>query len=274
MIRKRIRAAALVLAALFCCTLCGCGAKKAGAEEVQLQTKDGTPVADVDVLQFRRPVQDALVAVLDTDRGEVSVLLFPEAAPQAVQNFVTLARQGAYDGLDFLQVAKDYLVQTGDTDGYGGESIWGSAFPAEVSDLLHHYTGALAMAGGAENNSQFYVVNSTADSVTEELLTQMREAGWSEDVIAAYTQVGGAPWLDNNYTVFGQVFYGMDAVRKIGGTAPESGTRPEEPAKLLQVSVTTFGAWCEAHPDAVPVFAAPQQKGGQEASDVPEGSAD
>ena len=253
---KRIRVTALVLAALLCCALCGCGAKPAGEEDAVLQAEDGTPVADVDVLQFRRPAQDALVAVLDTDAGEVSVLLFPEAAPQAVQNFVTLARQGAYDGLDFQQVAKDYLVQTGDTDGFGGESIWGSAFPAEISDLLHHYTGALAMAGGEENNSQFYIVNSTADSVTEELLTQMREHGWNEDVITAYTQVGGTPWLDNNYTVFGQVFYGMGAVRRIGSTAPEGGTRPETPAVLRQVDVTTFGAWCEGHPDAVPVFAA------------------
>ncbi len=241
---KKTALTALALLAALCCLLTGCG--KDEAPDIPAALPEANTVnAGVDVLQFRRPAADALVADFVTDKGEFAAVLYPDAAPQAVQNFVTLAREGAYNGLPFHRIVEDFVIQTGDTDGEGGTSIWSTPFPAETSSLLRHYTGALAMAGGEANRSQFYVVNCTPDSVPDVLAQQMLQLGWDEKVITAYTAVGGAPYLDDSYTVFGQVIWGMDAVRSIGQEHSA-----EAAPVLTEVSVTDFAAWQAAHPDA------------------------
>ena len=85
----------------------------------------------------------------------------------AVENFVGLAQQGYYNGLSFHRVIEGFLVQTGDATGTGagGSTIWnGNSYPNEISDRLHHYAGAVAMAhapdGASGNLSQFYIVQS------------------------------------------------------------------------------------------------------------------
>lgn len=236
-------------AALLCLLLCACGSTDPDAP---VTTADGTVIPTVDVLQFREPAPDDFVAVFATDAGEFAAVLFLDAAPLAVQNFVTLARQGVYDGLDFHRTVEDFIIQSGDTNGYGGQSIWRGGFSAEYSDLLHHYTGALAMAGTERNHSQFFVVNCPTDSVPSALQEQMRTDGWSEDVITAYAQTGGAPYLDNLHTVFGHVFYGMDTVRSIGALPKDA-----DAAVLQSVTITTYDDWCALHPDAEPAFYTP-----------------
>lgn len=254
--RLAARCAAVLSALALCAGLAGCSAKNDGEPR---KADDGTLAANVDVLQFRTPADDALVAVFDTAKGEFSAQLFPSAAPQAVQNFVTLARSGAYDGLDFNRVISHFLIQSGDTDGAGGQSMWGTGFPHESSDLLHHYTGALAMAGGDDNRSQFFVVDTETDSVPEVLRQQMQQLGWDENVISAYSEVGGAPYLDNAYTVFGQVFYGMDTVGQINTVKTDSADVPEEAVKLNSVRIMSYAEWRTAHADASPRFYKPAE---------------
>ena len=237
-----------VLLALLCLALCGCGSD---AEQSSATAAKGEIFAAADVLQFRQPEADALVAVFDTSEGVFSALLYPQAAPQAVQNFVTLARDGAYDGLDFHRVLEDFIVQTGDTDGNGGQSIWGTGFAPECSGLLHHYSGALSMAGIQANHSQFFVVNCPQGSVDETLVEKMRTDGWNEEIITAYTQAGGAPYLDGVHTVFGQVFYGMDTVRALETAA----LQPDAAAPVLnRVRITDFANWQAENPDAEITF--------------------
>ena len=240
-------AAALLAVLLLCLALCSCSSEASS----KAAAADGEAFAAVDVLQFRQPEADALVAVFDTSEGTFSAVLYPQAAPQAVQNFVTLARQGSYNGLDFHRVLQDFIIQSGDTNGSGGQSIWETGFAPECSDLVHHYTGALAMAGIQANHSQFFVVNCPPDSVSETLLEKMRTEGWSEDVIAAYAQAGGAPYLDGVHTVFGQVFFGMDVIRAI----EEAALQEEAAAPLLHsVTITDFAAWQTANPHAKLTF--------------------
>ncbi len=78
-------------------------------------------------------------AVIKTNLGEMTLALFPEQAPKAVENFVTLAKNGYYDGVIFHRVISDFMIQTGDPTGtgMGGESIWGKAFEDEFSDELY-----------------------------------------------------------------------------------------------------------------------------------------
>lgn len=107
-------------------------------------------------------ITDGPYAVFHTTAGEITVVLYPDQAPQAVDNFIQLAKQGYYNGSPFHYVAKDSIVQTGKPLNGKEESSSGEAFADEYDDQLHHFHGALAMAnkGIDTNESQFYFVAS------------------------------------------------------------------------------------------------------------------
>ena len=99
---------------------------------------------------------------IETSEGTIRARLFPKEAPKAVENFLTHAREGYYDGLTFHRVINDFMLQGGDPngDGTGGESIWGRSFEDEPDIELRNYRGALSMAnaGPNTNGSQFFIV--------------------------------------------------------------------------------------------------------------------
>lgn len=100
-------------------------------------------------------------AVLHTTYGDIHLRLFPDVAPKAVENFVTHAKNGYYNGVIFHRVIRKFMIQTGDPmgDGTGGESIWGKSFEDEFSSLKHDkpYTVSMANAGPGTNGSQFFI---------------------------------------------------------------------------------------------------------------------
>jgi peptidylprolyl isomerase domain and WD repeat-containing protein 1 len=100
-------------------------------------------------------------AVLHTTHGDITLRLFPDAAPKAVENFVTHSRNGYYNNVIFHRVIRKFMIQTGDPlgDGTGGESIWGKDFADEFSALKHDkpYTLSMANAGPGTNASQFFI---------------------------------------------------------------------------------------------------------------------
>ena len=104
--------------------------------------------------------------------GDITVRFFKDEAPKAVENFITHAKEGYYDGLTFHRVINDFMIQGGDPkgDGTGGESIWGTKFEDEFSDNLHNFRGALSMAnaGTNTNGSQFFIVQSSQKPATAE----------------------------------------------------------------------------------------------------------
>lgn len=154
------------------------------------------------------------VVELTTTAGMITVKLFPEIAPKAVENFVTHAKDGYYDGTPFHRVIEGFMIQGGDPEGtgMGGESIWGEGFEVEISNQLYHIRGALSMARAQaldSQGSQFFIVQGTEDQ-SDGMAIQFTP----ERIIEAYKN-GGAKSLDGNYTVFGQVIEGMDVVDKI-----------------------------------------------------------
>lgn len=171
------------------------------------------------------------VALLHTDKGDIRIKLFPTEAPKTVENFITHAKNGYYDGLKFHRVIQGFMIQGGDPkgDGTGGESIWGAPFADEFSPALHNLRGALSMAnaGPHTNGSQFFIVQ--ASDVPGQMLAQMeelKEQGFADDVIAAYKELGGTPWLDFRHTVFGQVMEGMDVVDAIAQVEVDGADAP------------------------------------------------
>lgn len=119
--------------------------------------------------QLDMPEAGEEVAILHTSMGDISLRFFPEAAPKTVENFLTHAKEGYYDGLTFHRVISDFMIQGGDPngDGTGGESIYdGEAFEDEFSNKLFNIRGSVAMAnsGADTNGSQFFINQAGADS--------------------------------------------------------------------------------------------------------------
>src|SRR6266436_5372721 len=127
------------------------------------------------------------VATFDTSKGAIVVDLFAKDAPNTVNNFVFLAREGFYNGTKFHRVISDFMVQGGDPEGTGRGGP-GYRFEDETKGNPHrHKVGSLSMAnaGPNTNGSQFFITHVATD------------------------------WLDGKHTVFGQVTGGQDVVNKI-----------------------------------------------------------
>jgi peptidyl-prolyl cis-trans isomerase B (cyclophilin B) len=178
-------------------------------------------------------------ATLHTNYGDIEVILFPTQAPKAVENFLTHAKDGYYDGIIFHRVINDFMIQGGDPTGTGfnGESIWGHNFEDEFSDDLFNINGALSMANGGPmtNGSQFFIVQN--QHMEPAFASQLAGAGYPQQIIDAYVNNGGTPWLDHRHTVFGQVANGMDIVNKIALVKTDSADKPLEDVVIESITV-------------------------------------
>lgn len=191
--------------------------------------------------------------------GTITVKFFPEDAPLAVENFITHAKNGYYDGVSFHRVMNDFMIQGGDPDGtgYGGESIWGKAFDDEFADDLHPFRGALCMAnaGVNTNGSQFFLVQAGAQSIEEmERLLEAQyemplgkyfEAAYgitfTDEQVEQYRIYGGTPWLFGHHTVFGQMIDGYEVLDKVAGVKVDGNNRPEEAVIIESITVKEYG---------------------------------
>jgi peptidyl-prolyl cis-trans isomerase B (cyclophilin B) len=227
----------IVLLAAF---LAACGAEKEAqkTEPAQTETSSATASEAKAVEGFpqlsKEVAANEKLVLMNTSMGAVKIKLFPELAPKAVENFLTHAEQGYYDGLVFHRVIEDFMVQGGDPTGTGGggESIYGEPFEDEFSKNLYNFRGALSMAnaGPGTNGSQFFIVQ--ASKVPDDYIP----ADGPEEVKTAYKEMGGAPWLDGAHTVFGQVIEGMDVVDAIAAVETE-GDRPVKDVTIDSIEI-------------------------------------
>ena len=156
-----------------------------------------------------------VVAILHTSEGDISMRFFAEVAPIAVNNFIALSKAGKYDNTIFHRVINNFMIQGGDYtkgNGTGGESIYGKEFALEPVDNVSNIAGSVAMAnrGPGTNGSQFYI-----------------------------NQVDNQ-YLDGNYTVFGQVYDGMDVVNKIASVQTDYNDKPVNDVTLNSVEITKY----------------------------------
>jgi cyclophilin family peptidyl-prolyl cis-trans isomerase len=131
-------------------------------------------------------------ATLETDRGNIVIELYPSVAPKTVANFEKLSKDGFYNNLTFHRVEPGFVVQGGDPSGNGTGGP-GYELPAEISPTEKHLRGTVAMAR-------------KGDQVNPE-----RKSSGSQ----FYICLAPAPFLDNQYTIFGGVVEGMEVVDKI-----------------------------------------------------------
>lgn len=183
---------------------------------------------------------------LVTNMGNIKIKLFPELAPKAVENFMTHAKDGYYNGVTFHRVINEFMIQGGDPagTGAGGESIWGEEFAPELSDQLYHIRGALAMARTnapvteKTQGSQFYIVQNDQDQTSNIKGGQstLSEDDYPTKIFEAYKK-GGTPFLDTQYSVFGQVIEGMDVVDKIANSETDANDKPKQEVKIEKIEI-------------------------------------
>ena len=155
-------------------------------------------------------MSQTLSITIQTSMGNIEVELYPNEAPKTVENFVTLAKKGYYDGIIFHRVIPGFMIQTGDPTGTGTGGP-GYSFEDEISpNLKHDKPGILSMAnsGPNTNGSQFFITDVPT------------------------------PWLDGRHSIFGHVTKGMDVVKAIANTPRDAGDKPLTTVTMEKVVVS------------------------------------
>lgn len=159
------------------------------------------------------------IVTIEMENGDImKAELYPEVAPNTVNNFVSLVKKGFYDGVIFHRVISGFMIQGGDPDGTGmggpGYSIKGEFAQNGVENNLVHDAGVLSMARAMHPDSagsQFFIMHKNA------------------------------PHLDGAYAAFGKVTEGMDVVNQIAETDTDYSDRPLDEQKIKSMTVDTFG---------------------------------
>ena len=159
------------------------------------------------------------IVTFEMENGDITKAeLYPEIAPNTVNNFISLVQNGFYDGLIFHRVIRGFMIQGGCPDGTGmggpGYTIKGEFSQNGFSNDLRHTEGVLSMARAMHPDSagsQFFIMHKNS------------------------------PHLDGAYAAFGKITEGMDIVNKIAETATDYSDRPLEEQKMKKVTVDTMG---------------------------------
>ncbi|MDP4120214.1 MAG: peptidylprolyl isomerase [Bacillota bacterium] len=168
--------------------------------------------------QLNTPKKGDQIAIMHTGYGDITLRFFPEAAPKAVENFITHAKNGYYNGLDFHRVVSGFMIQGGDPkgDGTGGESIWKTPFADEFSTKLYNIRGAVAMAnsGSNTNGSQFFIDQGDKSTFAKNGGFSSVQKQWSQvkTAIQNYYQEGQLSTFLDQYESSYTAFYNTDKV--------------------------------------------------------------
>ena len=181
------------------------------------------------------------IVEITTDFGVMTARLY-NSTPLHRDNFINLVKKGAYDSLLFHRVINGFMLQGGDPTSKRADStvmLGGGEVPglpmvaAEFRSNLIHKKGALAAArdGNAEkksSNCQFYIVQGKKTDSTQ----LGADNKYTKDQKEIYQRIGGTPFLDQNYTVFGEVIIGLDVIDKIAATPVFSNDRPIKDVRM------------------------------------------
>ncbi len=189
------------------------------------------------------PKKDYLVNIR-TDYGLIKVILY-DATPLHKANFIKLAQDGFYDGLLFHRVIDNFMIQGGDPDSRTarpeqllGNGDVGYTIPAEFRTDIFHKKGVIAAARDdnpdkASSGCQFYLVEGMPRSESElDGLEARKGYQFPQRHRQVYTTLGGTPHLDQDYTVFGEIVYGMDVLEEIAAIPTDDFDRPKEDVQM------------------------------------------
>jgi peptidyl-prolyl cis-trans isomerase B (cyclophilin B) len=184
---------------------------------------------------------------ITTDYGVMVAELY-DATPKHRDNFLKLAEEGYFNDLLFHRVIEGFMIQGGDPNSRGaaagtplGSGGPGYQVDAEFVDSLIHIRGAIAAARTGDNvnpqrkssGSQFYIVQgSPVDNTTLDQMERRKGFTYTEEQRKEYLELGGTPFLDRDYTVFGRVISGLDVIDKIAEVEKDGRDRPKQDVKM------------------------------------------
>jgi peptidyl-prolyl cis-trans isomerase B (cyclophilin B) len=192
----------------------------------------------------QKTITKARLVQISTDYGDMIIRLY-DSTPIHRDNFIRLVQEGFYDSLLFHRVIRNFMIQGGDPTSknadsstvLGGGEAPGERIPAEFRNNYIHKKGVIAAARDdnpekASSNCQFYIVQGQKynDTMMNMMECNVRQNNpgftYTREQRKLYESIGGTPFLDQNYTVFGEVIKGLDVIDKIASLQCNANDRP------------------------------------------------
>lgn len=211
---------------------------------------------NVDFIQLKPPAEGDKIAIIDTDRGEIRVVLYEKHAPNTVSNFIKNAEDGMYDDIPIKGVGTDMYFLTGGWDdkrgNYVGRTTDEELIDAEYSVDLWPFTGALM--GFSEkagySDARWFIVNNDAASLTKEAIDELKEGVADREdeeerekiimMFDTFYEIGGVFGLAGENTVFGQTYLGLDVVKQLTQIPIDNNGMATETVKIKSVTISEF----------------------------------
>lgn len=228
-----------LILSLFCCVVAHTQVKKSQATTTKVESKKKERISSEKLVE------------ITTDYGVMIARLY-DSTPKHRDNFIKLVNQKFYDSLLFHRVINGFMIQGGDptsknadsTTMLGGGSAPGERIPAEFKQNFFHKKGALAAARDgnpekASSNCQFYIVQGkkidTAQlrqTAEQRIKANPNSYNYTAAQKEIYQRIGGTPFLDQNYTVFGEVISGLNVLDAIANAPTQPGDRPKKDIRM------------------------------------------
>lgn len=241
-----------VLFSLFLASCCSSKTSKAPVERTETAATSTTTENQTEKPQNIRDMENLTKVLIKTSEGDITIALY-DNTPKHKENFIKLVNDGFYNGVLFHRIIQGFMIQTGDPESKGapagkmlGNGGPGYTIPAEFKPENYHKRGAVAAARQgdqvnptkASSGSQFYIVD--GKPFNSNLMAQISYQygkSFTEEQRKVYETIGGAPFLDGDYTVFGEVVEGMDVVDKIAAKPKDRYDRPTADVKILSTEI-------------------------------------
>ena len=242
-----------IAATLFYLLMAGCSSSKTSdapaerTDEITAATENTTEKP-----QNTRDMENLTKILIKTSEGDITIALY-DNTPKHKENFIKLVNDGFYNGVLFHRIIQGFMIQTGDPESKGapagkmlGNGGPGYTIPAEFKPENYHKRGAVAAARQgdqvnptkASSGSQFYIVD--GKPFNSNLMAQISYQygkSFTDEQRKVYETIGGAPFLDGDYTVFGEVVEGMDVVDKIASKPKDRYDRPTADVKIISTEI-------------------------------------
>ena len=218
----------------------------------QVSTAGKLDPKDVDLIQFQLPSDDATVAIFETTEGSFKAVIYEDQVPNFTKYFKELVGEQYYDDTYVFAVQKDVYFMGGSKadDGTNTDDTDTKKIEPELSADLWPFKGALVSYGDKGgtifsrkimSGSRILFVNSV--EFTQEFMDELDSAGGNEELVEAFKEKGGVPNFSQQYTVFGQVYDGMEVYDKIctSEVKDEKSLKPKKEIKIKSVKLSTYG---------------------------------
>lgn len=196
--------------------------------------------------QLSPPQTGETIAVVTTSFGTFKMKFFPQYAPNAVNNFITLAKEGYYDSSYIFCIDPNnaFMGGSGDNQGVDYKSIYndGKPFDNECTDALWHFSGAVSAISTetGKSDSRFLILGDV--TIPEATFASMEKYGYPASLVEKYREFGGAPTLDARHTIFAQIFEGIETVNAINSVEVDAETgRPLTDVKIEKIEIISYG---------------------------------